>query len=380
MEMFKESDKVITYSGNVEGKYYEVDYNKSNRIVTIRIDSNVLSYEHYKRAVGKIYESAVKEIKDIKDVKFEFYPTNELEKKNANSVINHFEINNKSSVMDKNEKIKKGIDEYFKANMIKKEENGKIKEYVERKVDQHGKEYVLEVSLGDMKEEFNSLLNDDSVNIDNLNDIEVANMVMDRIADRKKQYYMESSDKYEAKNEKEQAALNATNLDDRVNTEVGIVKRDSSESKGNSYRAIEQNGDKYNIVNPSVNEVSPIDNNNSDEVDLTNNEVESRDDEKIYYIDYYNMDIYNSKGELIGKIGQDYTIDNENNHLLKDGNDLGSIDDYKNMDKNINKNMSRSKVKTLEKTDNRGLVDIKVIVNIIILPLLIWVMFNYLIK
>ena len=44
-----------------------------------------------------------------------------------------------------------------------------------------------------------------------------------------------------------------------------------------------------NTVNPSVNEVSSIDNNNeSEDVDLTSNEVEVRDEEKVYYLDSNN--------------------------------------------------------------------------------------------
>ena len=297
MNIYKESEKIITYRGNTEGKYYEVEYNKINNVITIKIDSSVLSYEHYKRVVGKIYESAVKEIKNFKDVRFEFYPANEKENKNADSVIKYFEINNKSSVIGKNDKINRSIDEYFKANMVTKNENGHIKQYVERKVSNNNQEYMLEVTLDEMKEELNNMLSDNSVNIDDLSDIEIANMVMDRIANRKKQYYLERSDKHDPKNAEEEAALNVTDLDDRVNTEIGVVRKDPEEAMGNSYRAIERDGDNYNVVNPSINAVSSIEggNNNSDDVDLTSNEVEGRDEEKVYYLDNNNGDIY--KGE-----------------------------------------------------------------------------------
>ena len=380
MELFKETEKLITYRTNIEGKYYDVDYNKDNKTIIIKVNSEILSNNEYKKIIGELYRESIKDIKDFKDYKFEFNPSNNLEKERSKKAIKLFEIKDRSSIKELNNNKNRDIENYFKANMVTKNENGHIKQYVERKISNNNMEYMLEVSLDEMKDELENVLVDDSVNIDNLSEEEVANLVLDRISEKKKQYYMESSRNYEAKDEKEQAALNATKADDKVNTEIGVVKKNPEDAMGNSYRAVERDGDNYNVVNPSVNEVSSIDNNNeSDDVDLTNNEIESRDEEKIYYLDSNNGDIYNKDGEKVGNLSDGYRVNPEDNSLSKDGIKLGMLDDINSMGKS--NNMNKPKVRTLEKTeDNAGIIDIRIMLYVIVNILLIWVIFNLLTK
>ena len=380
MELFKETEKLITYRTNIEGKYYDVDYNKDNKTIIIKINSEILSDNGYKKIIGELYKESIKDIKDYKDYKFEFSPSNGLEKERSKKAIKIYDIKDKAFIKELNNNKNRDIENYFKANMVTKNENGHIKQYVERKVSNNNMEYVLEVSLDEMKDELENVLVDDSVNIDNLSEEEVANLVLDRISEKKKQYYMESSRNYEAKDEKEQAALNATKADDKVNTEIGVVKKNPEDAMGNSYRAVERDGDNYNVVNPSVNEVSSIDNNNErDDVDLTNNEIESRDEEKIYYLDNNNGDIYNKDGEKIGNLSEGYRVNSEDNSLSKDGIKLGMLDDINSMGKS--NNMNKPKVRTLEKPpENAGIIDIRIMLYVIVNILLIWVIFNLLTK
>ena len=383
MELFKENEKLITYRTNIEGKYYDVDYNKNDKTIIIKVGSEILSNNGYKKIIGELYKESIKDIKDFKDYKFEFNPSNSLEKERCKKAIKTYDIKDKASVKDINNNKNRDIENYFKANMVTKNENGHIKQYVERKVSNNNIEYMLEVTLDEMKDELSNVLVDNSINIDSLTEEEVANLVLDRISDKKKQYYMESSMEYEAKNEKEQAALNATKADDKVNTEIGVVKKDPYTANNNSYRAVERAGDNYNynIVNPSVNEVSSIEGNSEkgENANLTNNEVETREEEKVYYLDSNNGDIYNKDGEKIGNLSDGYRVNPEDNSLSKDGKKLGMLDDINSMGKS--NEMNKPKVRTLEKPeDNAGIIDIRIMIYVIVNILLIWVIFNILTK
>ena len=102
MELFKETEKLITYRTNIEGKYYDVDYNKDNKTIIIKINSEILSDNGYKKIIGELYKESIKDIKDYKDYKFEFSPSNGLEKERSKKAIKTYDIKDKAFIKELN--------------------------------------------------------------------------------------------------------------------------------------------------------------------------------------------------------------------------------------------------------------------------------------
>lgn len=371
MNIIFDDGKIVIYRGNIDGKYYDVSYDKVHRRATIIIYSNILGDSQFYQLIGKIIKDSVQSFNLTPDkIQFEFHPSLDLERDNANKAMNAFGISGKI-VMQKNEKKKDDISKYFKANMIEKNVSGKIVYCIERQADNNSQGYLLEdVNLNDLQNELDSVLSDSNIDINNLSEIEIASLVLDRISEKKKQYYLESSMNYEAKNSQEEAALQATNLDDKVNPEIGVVKKDTGESFDNSYRTIEREGDHYHEVNPSVHEVSDVSTSQNDAY-MTQNEIESRDNLSVYYLDSYSGDIYNDKEEVIGNIREGYSVNYETNHLMKGEVDLGPLDDFKNM--GHGNDLDKPKTRVLEKpSDNSGKVSILILTSIIVILLVIF--------
>lgn len=362
MKNIQEDNRKIKYQIEVDGQIVNIYYQKDSKRIIVTIGSNILSQENYLLNTGNIYKEIVSNIQDFSNITFEFYPVDNTELAHSQEVIKEFGITNSLIIAPDITKKSQMIESFFNANIISKNSNGKIINYVVRESDANSEEYILEdIDIDDLKIELGELLRDGNINIDSLDEKTITNILLDRMSNKRKQHQLNSSDQYEAKNEYEQASLNATNQDDLVNTEIGIIKRNPYDDGSNSYRTVERDGDSYNAVNPSVQEVSSISSEISDP-DLTRDETESREDEKIYYVDRYTGDIYNQEEEKIGNLNEGYII-NEENHLLLNGKDLGVIDE-----KTRAMERENVKVKKLVKPNNTdfGIINIKAFTTIML--------------
>ena len=365
MKIIRENNEMVSYQDEIQGQVINVDYKKDNKEIVIKVEDNVLSREDYLIIIGKIYKVAVNEIKDFSNISFEFYPINSDELQKVNNAIKEYGINNPAIISPSVNRKEQMIENYFNANIISKNDNGRIVNYAVRQADSTGGEYLLEnVNMDLIKAELREMIGTKEIDIDNMTESQITNMVLDKISNDRKQHLLNSQDNYEAKNEYEQASLNATREDDLVNTEIGVVKKNPNDANNNTYRTVERDGDNYVVSNPSVNEVSSIEmENNTPE--LSEEEVEVHDEEKIYYVDTYTGDIYNQNDELIGNLKDGYTI-NEENHLLLNDKDLGLVDDIKSKDKSMEH--ENVKVRRLEKpkdNDSYGLINIKSFITIL---------------
>lgn len=170
------------------------------------------------------------------------------------------------------------------------------------------------------------------------------------------EYRMESAREQTATNAIGEMAMNKATLEDGlVNSELGIVQ--NNVSNPNSYSAAIKNGENLQMVNPSVTtsqiSVSGISNHETTSNDTTSNlkteEEQSRNIiDQVFYISPEG-EVYDSNNNQIGKIGQGYSINYNDNTLLKDGQVIGSIDDYKNMSMTNSNVYSKPKVRTLKK-------------------------------
>ena len=57
-------NNLVHRNGKVEGINYEYDYDNNNKVIIINVKSDILSYTHYKRLVGKVFDIAKNEFKD----------------------------------------------------------------------------------------------------------------------------------------------------------------------------------------------------------------------------------------------------------------------------------------------------------------------------
>lgn len=367
MKNIKDDERKTKYQYEIDGNVIDIYYKKDSKNIIIIIKTNILSSDNYLLNIGSIYKEAVSSIDNFSSVVFEFHPENDIELKKAEEAIKQFGLTNVSLINPSVDKKQQMIENYFNANIINKNSNGSTVNYAVREADSTNSEYLLEnIDLDDIKIELGELLREGKINIEELDEKAITNVVLDRISNKRKQHVLESANKYDAKNEYEQASLNATNQDDLVNTEIGVVKKNPYDDDSNSYRTIERDGDNYNAVNPNVNEVSSIPS-DSDNPTLASDETETREKEKIYYVDHYSGDIYNQEEEKIGNISEGYII-NEENHLLLNGKDLGIIDEYS---KSISK--ENVKVKKLVKPDNTdyGIINIKAFTTIMLIFLVL---------
>jgi len=202
--------------------------------------------------------------------------------------------------------------------------------------------------------------NDPFINsrIRDLDALELDRLLTETVTSNLTTYRMESAREQLANDKVGEVAINkAISEDGLVNAELGIVENNVSNS--NQYSAVEKRGENVQVVNASVTSSSinsgGISNNvisSNDGYEYVDSSVEEREEQtrevlNEFYIDEeYN--VYNSDGIVMGKIGQDgLSIDYNNNTLMKNGQSMGYVGDYKDMGKSNNR--SKPNVRTLKK-------------------------------
>lgn len=354
MENILEDEKNILYRGFFSGVDYEVLVDKNSNIGKIVISSSILSHPNYKSLYLNCYRRTLTNLTTLKNIAVSLEPTNELEKERCKELMKTLPLDSEVEIVSKNKK-EVNIENYLKANMITKNDNGKMVTYFKRNASQNQNEYVLEnVSYFALEEELEKLFSDGRMNFEDKSVEEIANMVLDRVSNNKKQYYFESKQQHVAKDDYEKASMNATNQDDKVNTEIGIIQKDPSERVNNTYQAVERDKGHYTLAHSSVSEVESQKMEGQSESEQSITEVESREEEKVYYIDLVTQDIYDEEYQKIGNMKEGYQINFDNNHLMKNGKEIGSIGDFSSLENQISNH--KNNVRTLKK-DNEGIVD-----------------------
>lgn len=354
MENILEDQRMILYRGFFSGVDYEVRVDKKSGVGTIIVPSSILSHPNYKSLYLNCYRRTLTNLTTLKNIAVSLEPTNELEKERCKELMKTLPLDSEVEIVSKNKK-EVNIENYLKANMITKNDNGKMVTYFKRNASQNQNEYVLEnVSYFALEEELEKLFSDVRMNFEDKSVEEIANMVLDRVSNNKKQYYFESKQQHVAKDDYEKASMNATNQDDKVNTEIGIIQKDPSERVNNTYQAVERDKGHYTLAHSSVSEVESQKMEGQSESEQSITEVESREEEKVYYIDLVTQDIYDEEYQKIGNMKEGYQINFDNNHLMKNGKEIGSIGDFASLENQISNH--KNNVRTLKK-DNEGIVD-----------------------
>lgn len=195
---------------------------------------------------------------------------NEKELNLATSIVNdnkkYLKINiTKSDLFQKENKNKETIEKIMKANTITKIDNGIIRTYTERKADDNNLGYMLEgVTKEEMYNKLQQLRQQNPTILDNKNEKELANIVLDSIAEEnnRQKYYLESVLEQKAQDKKGTiAGAVAYKNEGTVNKEIGIVRNSSSQE--NEINTVEENDNKLKVVTPEINNVTISTNNNT---------------------------------------------------------------------------------------------------------------------
>lgn len=369
MNIIYDDGGLVRYRGNSSGFNYDIECKKNNGKTKVIIDSNLLNNSNYLFGFGRVLFSSLDDLKKIgtkySDASFEFRINNDNDLDKIKEIVNKYPTikskcnvinNSKSNNLDNNmkeEKEKKTIENYIRAKLITVNNNGNLTNRIVRTKDGERGEYVLDnVNIDDLQREFDLLVNSD-LSLLNLSEEEIANKVIDSLEMNRKRYDLESRDKVVSIDGKGDAIMKAAGMDSKINTELGMAMNDLGERNDNSFKAVESNGDNYNVVNPTVSEVYgnnvTMEANSSISSDVSSNEVEERKEE-VYYLDSYSHEVYNKDGEKKGKIGSEFSIDPNDNYLVQeiDGKKikLGPIDDINNLGKS--NDMNRPKVRILK--------------------------------
>ncbi len=369
MNIIYDDGGLVRYRGNSSGFNYDIECKKNNGKTKVIIDSNLLNNSNYLFGFGRVLFSSLDDLKKIgtkySDASFEFRINNDNDLVKIKEIVNKYPTikskcnvinNSKSNNLDNNKeekKEKKTIENYIRAKLITVNNNGNLTNRIVRTKDGERGEYVLDnVNIDDLQREFDLLVNSD-LSLLNLSEEEIANKVIDSLEMNRKRYDLESRDKVASIDGKGDAIMKAAGMDSKINTELGMAMNDLGERNDNSFKAVESNGDNYNVVNPTVSEVYgnnvTMEANSSISSDVSSNEVEERKEE-VYYLDSYSHEVYNKDGEKKGKIGSEFSIDPNDNYLVQESDGkkikLGPIDDINNLGKS--NDMNRPKVRILK--------------------------------
>lgn len=300
------------------------------------------------------------------DVKIKFVVGNTNERQVGQTISNKLGIGYEEMAV--NNKLNK-IEEQLKSDNKDLSASGSKNIYVEndtgiKKITvSDNKAYVNDRIDEDKLELFNKWKNDPvmSARMANMSSEEIDRMLMENVTSNLTSHRLESSLEQVANDRVGEVAMNkASREDGLVNAELGIVKNGVTNS--NEYSAVEETNGNIQVVNSSVtasnistsgvtsnttgSEVSTIE---SDNTHLGYEEEQVRNiEEQVFYLSPQG-EIYDEDSKLIGRLGQGYRMNYNDNTLLRDGQVIGVIGDYRDMGKNKENIYSKPKVRTLEK-------------------------------
>ena len=292
------------------------------------------------------------------------------------------DIDKFKKIINKNEVINRTNDlEISGLKSVTKEENGQIKNYI---VTKDGQIYDDNNSFLNFNEKRKILLMEwledpiKSSRIAVMTPEELDEELMNVIKIEYKEYSFDDANKLDKDDEKKRlASEKASEVDGRVNGELGIVENGTYDTY--EYSTIEQRGDGYVVVNPSVvsknlksTEIISSGAESSNEVVNTEEEVQIREmeEEKYFYIEYDSnnnvQNIYDSNGNKLEDIDPQYVVV-AGEVVLYQGQQLGKYGGTVNdLSQLLAKAETKGNVRVLEKKNNAGFGQIMVVALVLL--------------
>lgn len=278
--------------------------------------------------------------------------------------------------VDKNKEYYEEIfNVYLTTKSIMKMDNGRIVNYVIAHEDSNSREFVLAgIDVNKMEQAFLEIVGDENKRsiLEGKSPLDTANIVLNYIANRDnlKRYMLGENSNTDVDSRVGNMTQNVATKDDKINTELGIIKNDVKDRESMSYQTISIDGDDVRVagVNPSTISANASSNGNSS----YNNggEVSSYVEEEYaegynnYYIDN-DGNLYDNNENLLCNINSsgEYKIDVNDNSVYYNDKKVGVVDDYRTLGTSQEKKQENVLKRVLvpnSNSDNKGIIKMSI--------------------
>ena len=280
--------------------------------------------------------------------------------------------------VDKNKEYYEEIfNAYLTTKSIMKMDNGRIVNYVIAHEDSNSREFVLAgIDVNKMEQAFLEIVGDENKRsiLEGKSPLDTANIVLNYIADRDnlKRYMLGENSNTVVDSRVGNMTQNVATKDDKINTELGIIKNDVKDRESMSYQTISIDGDDVRVagVNPGTISANASSNGNSS----YNNEGEVSsyvEEENVegynnYYIDA-DGNLYDNNENLLCNINSsgEYKIDVNDNSVYYNEKKVGMVDDYRTLGTSQEKKQENVLKRVLvpnnnNNSDNKGIIKMSI--------------------
>ena len=278
--------------------------------------------------------------------------------------------------VDKNKEYYEEIfNVYLTTKSIMKMDNGRIVNYVIAHEDSNSREFVLAgIDVNKMEQAFLEIVGDENKRgiLEGKSPLDTANIVLNYIADRDnlKRYMLGENSNTVVDSRVGNMTQNVATKDDKINTELGIIKNDVKDRESMSYQTISIDGDDVRVagVNPGTISANASSNGNSS----YNNggevssyvEEENAKEYNNYYIDD-DGNLYDKDGNLLCNINSsgEYKIDANDNSVYYNDKKVGVVDDYRTLGTSQEKKQENVLKRVLvpnSNSDNKGIIKMSI--------------------
>ena len=278
--------------------------------------------------------------------------------------------------VDKNKEYYEEIfNVYLTTKSIMNMDNGRIVNYVIAHEDSNSREFVLAgIDVNKMEQAFLEIVGDENKRsiLEGKSPLDTANIVLNYIADRDnlKRYMLGENSNTDVDSRVGNMTQNVATKDDKINTELGIIKNDVKDRESMSYQTISVDGDDVRVagVNPGTISANASSNGNSS----YNNEGEVSsyvEEENVegynnYYIDA-DGNLYDNNENLLCNINSsgEYKIDVNDNSVYYNDKKVGVVDDYRTLGTSQEKKQENVLKRVLvpnSNSDNKGIIKMSI--------------------
>ena len=278
--------------------------------------------------------------------------------------------------VDKNKEYYEEIfNVYLTTKSIMKMDNGRIVNYVIAHEDSNSREFVLAgIDVNKMEQAFLEIVGDENKRgiLEGKSPLDTANIVLNYIADRDnlKRYMLVENSNTDVDSRVGNMTQNVATKDDKINTELGIIKNDVKDRESMAYQTISIDGDDVRVagVNPGTISANASSNGNSS----YNNggevssyvEEENAKEYNNYYIDN-DGNLYDNNENLLCNINssREYKIDVNDNSVYYNDKKVGVVDDYRTLGTSQEKKQENVLKRVLvpnSNSDNKGIIKMSI--------------------
>lgn len=277
------------------------------------------------------------------------------------------------------DKNKEYYDEVFKGYLttksIMKMDNGRIVNYVIAHEDSNSREFVLAgIDVNKMEQAFLEIVSDENKRsvLEGKSPLDTANIVLNYIADRDnlKRYMLGENSNIDVDSRVGNMTQNVATKDDKINTELGIIKNDVKDREIMAYQTVSVDGDDVRVAGVNPGTISANASSNGDSSYNNGGEVSSYVEEEnaIEYNNYYIDDdgnLYDKDGNLLCNMNYsgEYKIDVNDNSVYYNDKKVGVVDDYRSLGTSQEKKQENVLKRVLvpnNNSDNKGIIKMSI--------------------